>query len=161
MAESRAQVLALDFDGVISDSALESFLVAARTLVRVDPGAEAGRAASELDWSDAAALRSHSLYPDFLELMPLGNRAEDFGVAFRLLEQGRVRIDQAEFDAVREELGPDFLQVFHRTFYEERAALRAEDLRGWLALLEPFEPFVEVLRRRAEDRVLALSLIHI
>ena len=157
MTESRAEVLALDFDGVISDSVVESFVVAARTLARLDPGAGAARAASGLDWSDAAALRSHSLYGDFLELMPLGNRAEDFGVAFRVLEQGRTRIDQAEFDALREELGRDFLQQFHSTFYEERAALRAEDSRGWLALLEPFEPFVEVLRRRAEDRILTVA----
>jgi phosphoglycolate phosphatase-like HAD superfamily hydrolase len=157
MAESQAEVLALDFDGVISDSVVESFVVAGRTLSRLDPGAAAARATLELEGGDAAAVRSHPLYGDFLDLMPLGNRAEDFGVALRLLEQGRAPIEQPEFDAFREELGSDFLQKFHRVFYEERVALRSAGLGGWLALLEPFEPFVELLRRRAEDRILTVA----
>ena len=72
------RLLALDFDGVISNSAPEAFVVALRTYVAMkektalrDPSARiSGEAAPALD-----VVRGHELYRPFLELMPLGNRA--------------------------------------------------------------------------------------
>ena len=73
------KVLALDFDGVISDSAPECFWVALRTLVRLGP-IERYRVLlarlNELDGSRAReVIVESSLYREFLALMPLGNRA--------------------------------------------------------------------------------------
>ena len=148
-------VLALDFDGVISDSAFESFVVALRTFVRKAGEAPATSRFSDLVDVPIAKLDAHPLYQDFLELMPLGNRAEDFAVALCLLDRGEQVADQAGFDLFRESLDADFLAGFHHAFYGEREALRASDPGGWLGLLRPFEAFVSLLRRRAEDRVLA------
>jgi hypothetical protein len=151
MGESRERVLALDFDGVISDSAAESFVVALRTLARREPGSPWAKAAAELENVDSETVRAHPLYAGFLELMPLGNRAEDFGVALRILELGQTATDQGQFDRFRAGLGANFLEAFHRSFYRERAALRSADPARWLALLGPFEEFVALLRRRAGD----------
>ena len=151
------EVLALDFDGVISDSAAESFVVALRTLVRLDSGSPLAETNSDLSAADPEAVRAHPLYSGFLASMPLGNRAEDFAVALRLLEAGEEPEDQGEFDRFRESLGAEFLETFHASFYVERAALRTADPVRWLALLGPFEEFVALLRRRAADRILVLA----
>ena len=82
------KVLALDFDGVISDSAVESFAVALRTYVKLRPASKLQEVAREIARSSPEALRIHPLYRDFLDLMPLGNRAEDFAVALEVIESG-------------------------------------------------------------------------
>lgn len=149
--------LALDFDGVISDSALESFVVALRTIARCDPRPFWSSTRAELEQADPGTLRAHPLYRGFLKLMPLGNRAEDFAVALRIIEAGGAEVDQLKFDRFRESLGTDFLSKFHVSFYQERSALRSADPAGWVALLGPFPAFVKILRRRAADRVLAVA----
>ena len=151
------RALALDFDGVISDSAVESFVVALRTMARQDPGPAWASSLTRLAGADAARVRADSLYRGFLELMPLGNRAEDFAVALRLLESGGTVNDQAGFDRYRDGMSADFLTEFHVSFYRERESLRASDPVAWFGLLTPFSEFVELLHRRSGDRTLTLA----
>jgi len=98
------RALILDFDGVISDSALESFEVAFRTYLTLSPN-------SSLVHRDR-----DRLYPMFLELRPLGNRAEDFGVVLAALENEAPIASQEEYDAFREQRGASWLDHFHRRF---------------------------------------------
>lgn len=151
------EVLALDFDGVISDSILETFVVAVRTHGKLaDPGGHS-RAWDEIEKADLEAIRTHPLYQKFLELMPLGNRAEDFAVALAVIEAGVSVEDQLDFDRFGEGLGAEFLANFHASFYRERSAFRTADPVAWLALVAPFDEFVDLLRRRAGDRIFALA----
>ena len=66
--------------------------------------------------------------------MPLGNRAEDMGVALQRLAAGDRVENQAAWDALRRESSAEFLSEFHARFYLEREALRRHDLDAWLAL---------------------------
>ena len=61
----------LDFDGVISDSAPEAFVVAQETYRELRP-------ASGLDAPGREAAPAAALYAAFVEWMPLGNRARRF-----------------------------------------------------------------------------------
>ena len=83
------KVLALDFDGVISDSAAEAFVVALRTWAALEP--DSALAASPLAAPGGAPTRADieaaPPYPAFVEHMPLGNRAEDFGVVLAAIDQ--------------------------------------------------------------------------
>lgn len=151
------KLLALDFDGVISDSATESFAVALRTYAVLRPGGAMARQACALHGAAAAELRDAPVYRAFVELMPLGNRAEDFGVVLGLLEAGGWADDQGAYDAVRDGAPAGFLESFHACFYRERAELRAADRDAWVALLAPFEPIVEMLQRRAGDVTLCIA----
>lgn len=146
------RALALDFDGVISDSIGEAFEVALRTYARVRPEARVAALAAQAEPASQPAL-----FASFLALVPLGNRAEDFGVALEALERGASLPGQAAYDAFREELGPVWLRRFHESFYEERAALAARDRGRWLASMAPYAPFAALLRRRAGDAVLAIA----
>jgi phosphoglycolate phosphatase-like HAD superfamily hydrolase len=131
------KLLVLDFDGVIADSGPEAFAVALRTYLALQPD-------SPLRDRDHAAL-----YAAFLDLMPLGNRAEDFGVALAAIEAGVALPDQAAYDAWFASRDPAWLRAFHQRFYRERAAIADADPAGWRALLPAYPRFLDVLRRRA------------
>jgi phosphoglycolate phosphatase-like HAD superfamily hydrolase len=153
-------LVALDFDGVIADSAPEAFAVALRTWcalrpdspLRERPALLAGAVAPE-----RADVLADPLYGDFLELMPLGNRAEDYAVELAAIEAGvRIR-DQAAYDAYKRGLDSDWLRAFHRHFYRVRTALSEADPRRWHRLLAPYPEVPELLRRRAGDAILAIA----
>lgn len=154
------RVLALDFDGVIADSAPEAFTVAVRSLAALRPDSALAAHAERLDGQQApssAAVRAAPLYAPFLAAMPLGNRAEDYAVILLALEQGHALPDQASYDALRDAQDPAWLRRFHQRFYRERAALAARDPEGWSALMPPYSALLSVLRRRAADAALALA----
>lgn len=141
------KLLALDFDGVVSDSAREAFVVARRTYADLRPGTALRERAEEPLWRA------------FLALMPLGNRAEDYAAALAAIEAGvdDELADQAAYDAWREAQEPGWLQAFHRRFYEVRTALSETDRAAWLAMLGPYPRLLEILRRRAGSCAYAIA----
>jgi phosphoglycolate phosphatase-like HAD superfamily hydrolase len=96
-------------------------------------------------------------YAAFLELMPLGNRAEDYGVILAAIEAGAPVPDQAAYDAWRGRLDREWLRTFHKTFYRVRAALAQADPAGWEALLPPYPRLPAILRRRSGEVLLAIA----
>jgi phosphoglycolate phosphatase-like HAD superfamily hydrolase len=131
------KLLSLDFDGVLADSAREAFAVSLRAWHALRP-------ASRLRERAAA-----SFYAEFLALMPLGNRAEDYAVALAAIDAGATLADQAAYDAFYAAQDAGALRAFHERFYAERAALSEEDPGGWHAMLGPFPALLAILRRRA------------
>jgi phosphoglycolate phosphatase-like HAD superfamily hydrolase len=139
------KVLVLDFDGVIAQSAREALVVALRAYLELTPA------------SALATREAEELYRGFVELMPLGNRAEDFGVALRALDSGAQIADQPAYDAFYGALDPSWRREFHRLFYKLRAEFAARDPEGWRALLPPYPEFLEALRRHAGEVQLAIA----
>ena len=156
---SPPRLLALDFDGVVSDSAPESFVVALRTCVALPdaPLPEACRALASRRAPSLTEVAACPDYPAFLDAMPLGNRAEDFGVVLAALARGQALPDQASYDAALARHDEAWREAFHARFYQERARLSDEDREAWLALMGPYQPFLDVLRRRAGDCELAIA----
>ena len=157
------KLLALDFDGVISDSAPESFLVALRTYTELRPGTPlVQRAAPSSIAGDApapspAAVVAEPLYAGFVEHMPLGNRAEDYAAVLEALERDVPLPDQDAYDAFRAGLDADWLRDYHRRFYQQRSALMKRDPEGWQALIGPYTSFLAVLRRRRGEARFAIA----
>jgi phosphoglycolate phosphatase-like HAD superfamily hydrolase len=146
------QALVLDFDGVVSDSSREIFVVGLRTYSDLEPGSRLlaplerlGPGSRPADYDFAA----DPLYRAFRPLVPLGNRAEDFGVAFLAIEHGAAIADQDSYDAFFARQDRPWCDAFHRRFYEQRAAMRAESLPAWLELQLPYPAFLAALRRHA------------
>jgi phosphoglycolate phosphatase-like HAD superfamily hydrolase len=148
------KALVLDFDGVIADSAPEAFVVALRTHCALEPGSRLCRVLARLD---PRRLEADPLFAAFLELMPLGNRAEDYGVALAALEAGVALPDQSRYDAFKAAHDAARLRAFHERFYRVRAEWERADRSGWLALLAPYPAFLDVLRRRAGEVELAIA----
>ncbi len=143
------KLLALDFDGVISDSAREAFLVALRTYHELHPSSSLPE--------PRQAPETEGLYARFVELMPLGNRAEDFAVALAALESGTELQDQAEYDRYFASQSATRLQQFHTRFYEHRHAWSDRDPEEWLSLMAPYPEIVDLLKRRGADTELAIA----
>ena len=131
------ELLVLDFDGVIADSGREAFVVARRTYLEQRP--DSSRQARDDD----------ALYAAFVDVMPLGNRAEDFAVALAAIEAGVALPDQPAYDAFYAAQDPRWLRAFHERFYQVRTAFSRSDPAGWLALLRPYPRFLATLRRHA------------
>jgi phosphoglycolate phosphatase-like HAD superfamily hydrolase len=142
------KVLALDFDGVICDSAREVFQVGLRAYTQLQPDS---RLAASAEGESRDAIRH-----DFVQLTPLGNRAEDFGVALRAIDEGIEIRDQAGYDAYFASQDSAWLQAFHAEFYRQRIALREAGLDAWLRLHASYEPFDSALARLAHRLQLAV-----
>jgi phosphoglycolate phosphatase-like HAD superfamily hydrolase len=143
----RVKVLALDFDGVLCDSAREAYRVSVETYACEWPEHPLPEGAA----GDAA------LYARFLEAMPLGNRAEDYAVVLGALAGGVPLPDQAAYDAFRSSIAPERLRAFHEAFYRARGAWAARDPAGWLAEMRAYPGFGALLRRRAGEARLAIA----
>ncbi len=140
------KLLALDFDGVISDSAREAFAVATRTHADLsDDSPFGGRE------GDAA------LYDSFVALMPLGNRAEDYYAALEAIRREQDLPDQSAYDAFKASLDDAVQRDFHRRFYEVRAAWAERDPEGWRAAMAPYPGICETLRAMAAGVSLAIA----
>jgi phosphoglycolate phosphatase-like HAD superfamily hydrolase len=148
------KALVLDFDGVVADSAPEAFVVTLRTHCALEPGSRFCEVLARLD---PRLPQADPLFAAFLELMPLGNRAEDYGVALAALEAGVALPDQGAYDAFKAARDPASLRAFHKRFYVVRAEWERTDRAGWLALLAPYPAFLEILRRRAGQVELAIA----
>lgn len=145
-------MLALDFDGVIFDSAREAFGVALRAFADLEPGARFAELAN-----DPRSEAHPELYELFVAGMPLGNRAEDYGVILSAGQADAPLATQRAYDAYRDQLAPGWLEAFHARFYEVRAAWSARDPDAWLALMTPYPTILDLVRRRAGDVELAIA----
>jgi phosphoglycolate phosphatase-like HAD superfamily hydrolase len=154
------RLLALDFDGVISDSAPEAFVVALRTYCEVRPDSRHGDRDALLHGPAAPApeaIAGDALFAAFLEMMPLGNRAEDYAVVLDALDSDVQLPDQTAYDRFKAGLDPEWMRSFHKRFYRVRAAMTDADPAAWHRLIRPYPGVSELLRRRAGDALLAIA----
>jgi phosphoglycolate phosphatase-like HAD superfamily hydrolase len=154
------KVLALDFDGVVCHSLREVLATALATYEAMTPGSPliAGLRARHGDgrWH-ALDLAGDPVTRTFESLLPLGNRAEDFGVSLLAADERIELTDQSAYDAFYGAVPGEWRETFHSTFYEQRGAAYATDPSGWLALHDGYPSFLGVLRRRAGDATYALA----
>ncbi len=145
------RVLALDFDGVLCDSSREVLVVAVDAYASLQPASALLPGLRKLRGRALAgehSFRRDPLYRRFAELLPLGNRAEDFGVALWAIDGGLRVLDQTGYDAAHRHVGGAWRDAFHDRFYAARDALRAADVEGWRRLHLPYSGLAETLRGR-------------
>jgi phosphoglycolate phosphatase-like HAD superfamily hydrolase len=154
------RLLVLDFDGVISDSAPEAYVVALRTYCEMRPTSRHGDREALLRGPAAPApeaVAGDALFAAFLELMPLGNRAEDYAVGLEALDAGVPLPDQAAYDCFKAGLDPEWLRSFHKRFYRVRTVMSEAEPAAWHRLMGPYPGVPALLRRCAEDALLAIA----
>ena len=154
------RLLALDFDGVISDSAREAFVVALRTYCEMRPDSRLGDRDALLRGPAAPApeaIAGDAVFAVFLEMMPLGNRAEDYGVGLDAIASGVQLPDQTAYDRFKAGLDPEWMRGFHKRFYRVRAAMSDADPAAWQRLMGPYPGVTGLLRRCAGEVLLAIA----
>ena len=141
-------ILALDFDGVLCDSSREVFVIAVDAYASLEPGSalvDRLRPLRDDALGGGVDFRSDALYTVFSGLLPLGNRAEDFGVSLKAIENETVIEDQEGYDTFYCEIGQKWLDAFHHEFYAARSRLREADTGAWLELHFPYPGLAEIL----------------
>jgi phosphoglycolate phosphatase-like HAD superfamily hydrolase len=153
-------LLIFDFDGVISDSlhdsfftSLNAYLVAEKThslplTIPLDPPDRIFRFERE----------QPLLFAEFKRLIPLGNRAEDYFVIWRIIGSGAsedVR-SQSDFDRIKEKIRKPVLEAYGRDFYSSRMERQETDPDQWAGLSPVFRGIpaaVESLSARFEPAI--------
>lgn len=152
--------LVLDFDGVVIDSAREGLALSLRTYLDLDPASPLAGEVLTLEaalLSPRVGLESHPRLAAFMALMPLGNRAEDYGVTWAILDRGASVERQAEYDAFYAATDPGWRRTFHARFYELRREWSSARRAEWLSLHRPYAHLAELLRRRLGEVPYALA----
>ncbi|MBN2289427.1 MAG: HAD family hydrolase [Candidatus Glassbacteria bacterium] len=153
-----AYVLALDFDGVISDSLLESYLITWRIAGRFDPLlAPDDGFLPTLENIHRFRERHLMHWNSFRALVPFCNRGEDYLLAHRAVREKRHITTQEEFSSFARSQPRDQLDRFHQEFYVERYRLADENRQAWLALNAAYPGVADALEALAGRFTLAVA----
>jgi phosphoglycolate phosphatase-like HAD superfamily hydrolase len=151
-------LLALDFDGVISDSLLEAYLITWRISGRLDPTLAPADFSLPLCGTIHSFRSSHQAHwQAFSVLVPFGNRAEDYLVIQKAVCLGLSFASQEEFTAFRDTFGRSLLERFHELFYVERYQLADSERDRWLALNDAYPGVKQALRELSGRFELAVA----
>jgi len=153
-------ILAYDFDGVICQSANEIALVSLHAYLDLEPRSRLRRTLESIEATDPIWAYDFSRDEELRRLealTPLGNRAEDFGVALYIVENQLAADDQSAYDAHFQSRDQDWLDSFHKLFYHHRARLRSTSPELWLQLLPAYSWFVALLLQHREDATHAIA----
>jgi len=151
-------VLALDFDGVLCDSLLESYLITWRLAGGFDPGLapDEGPLPTMENIHD---FRRQNLehWSSFEALVPFCNRAEDYLLAHRAVCEKRGIETREQFIDFAGNQSRDELDRFHEAFYAERYRLAGQDRKRWLSLNSAYPSVAGTLSVLAEKFTLAVA----
>jgi len=103
------------------------------------------------------AEQNAALWKRFVELLPLGNRADDYGASLLAIATDTALPGQDEYNRFRRSLDQTALRAFRKRLYQLRAKWERSDPVGWRALLPAYPGICELLRRRAGEVQLAIA----
>lgn len=142
----KSQLIAFDFDGVISNSFYDSMMTAINTYIECVPKHHLP-VTEPLDGQSIFALEriEQELFKRFADLMPLGNFAQDYFVFLTILQtdQDVSAISQDHFNDIRASLNESDRINFNDRFYKNRHDMQINDPETWSLLLPPFPGIVE------------------
>ena len=143
------KIIAIDYDGVIVDSIMDSLFVSHNAYLRLY-GAEhkqyfGGTLFTFQNWPEKKKKYAQRIQ-EYRLLRPYIRMASDYGLIQKLMEEGRKIPNQQAFDHYREVTDFDFKR-YHDAFYQERMRLQQEDFQSWLKLVPPYYGIVTGIRR--------------
>ncbi|MFW6134833.1 MAG: HAD family hydrolase [Elusimicrobiota bacterium] len=149
------KILAVDYDGVIVDSVMDSLFVSHNAYLRLFGSASRQKFGGELftfqNWPVIQKKYKKEI-EYYRSLRPYIRGATDYGLIQKLMEEGREIRNQQEFDHYRQTVRFDF-KKFHDAFYEERKRLQQENFEGWLALEPPYKEVIRGMRQFAKEGI--------
>jgi len=149
------KVLAIDYDGVIVDSVMDSLFVSHNAYLKVYGNANKKNFGGELftfkNWSLIKEKYKKEI-EYYRSLRPYIRGATDYGLIQQLMEEGKYITSQREFDEYREEVEFDF-QKFHDAFYQARRDAQQESFEGWLSLSPPYKEFIKGIRKFVQEGI--------
>jgi len=147
------KILALDFDGVIVDSARECLFVSYNAYFRVYKRKKkdffGGEPFTFENWENIKK-RYKKEIEHYRIIRPYIRGANDYGLIVKLLEEKKIIENQKEFDKYRKSVVFDF-EAFHQEFYKERDRIQVMDFRAWFKLESAFPKITEDINKLLEE----------
>jgi phosphoglycolate phosphatase-like HAD superfamily hydrolase len=145
--------LALDFDGVIVDSILDSLFVGYNAYLNLY-----GSKAKKYFGGELFTFENwRKIRKDYQEeikyyrtLRPYIRGATDYGLIQKLMEEKKVIESQEDFDNYRRTAEFDF-EAYEIEFYRERERLQNIDYRAWFNLEPPYSKVIEGIKKLLEE----------
>jgi phosphoglycolate phosphatase-like HAD superfamily hydrolase len=145
---------------VIANSIHESFMTAINTYIQVVVD-------HSLPLSDPLTpdrvfefeKKYNNIYGKYVQAMPLGNRAEEYFVVFRLIERNdfdKIK-NQSHFTQYKMTLPEKERKTYDNLFYENRAILQKKDPQKWAKLIPPFTDVVVAIPALSERFTLCIA----
>jgi len=149
------KILALDFDGVIVDSVLDSLFVGHNAYLRFYNPKKKQYFGEEIftfeNW-EKIQKRFKKEIEYYRTFRPYIRGATDYGLIQKLLEEKRVIRNQEEFDVYRNNVDFDF-EGYEKAFYKEREQLQSINYRAWFNLEPPYRAIIEGIKILLADNV--------
>jgi phosphoglycolate phosphatase-like HAD superfamily hydrolase len=147
------KILAVDFDGVISDSALKSLFVSHNAYcqyfdlkVKKNFG---GKLFTFENWEEMKKQYKKEM-DDYRRLRSYIELSGDFFVIIKIMEEQIQIKDQQEFIAYRNQLQFDY-QFFRELFFEEKEKWQKKSFRKWFFLSPVFHEVVKGIQRFLQE----------
>lgn len=154
-------LLVFDFDGVICNSIYDSFKTAINTYLDLLPknNLPFNGPIESLESIFAFEKSNPEFFNAFRNLMPFGNRAEDYYIILQILEQDRANQIQTqkqyhEFETVLE---PSMLNAYGKAFYALRYSCQKKNVKTWSELSPAFPGVIEAVRQLTQRFQLAIA----
>lgn len=149
------KILALDFDGVIVDSVLDSLFVGHNTYLRLYGREVKKNFGGELftfeNWEKIKRNYQKEI-KYYRTLRPYVRGATDYGLIQKLMEEKKVIESQEEFDSYRNSVDFDF-EDYEKEFYKERERLQNIDYRAWFNLEPPYPKIIQGMKKLLEEEI--------
>ena len=147
------KILALDFDGVIVDSVLDSLFIGHNAYLRLCGQGKKKNFGGELftfeNWEEIKKHYQKEI-KYYRTLRPYIRGATDYGLIQKLMEEKKFIKTQEEFDNYRETIKVDF-ESYEKEFYQERERLQKIDYRAWFNLEPPYPKIIEGMKKLLEE----------
>lgn len=149
------KVLAVDYDGVIVDSVLDSLFVSHNAYLElVGPSQKnvfGGEKFTFQNWPLIKKRYTREIQY-YRSLRPYIRDAIDYGLIQKLMEEKRFIQNQQEFDQYRNTVKFEF-QKFHQLFYQERNKLQKISFTEWLKLEPAYEEVIRGIKQFIKEGV--------
>lgn len=147
------KILALDFDGVIVDSVLDSLFVGHNAYLRLYGPGEKKYFGGELftfeNWEETKKKHQEEI-KYYRTLRPYIRGATDYGLIQKLIEENKFIKNQEIFDNYRKAVEFDF-EAYEREFYRERERLQKINYRAWFNLEPAYPKVIEGIKKLLEE----------
>ena len=147
------KILAIDFDGVIVDSVLDSLFVGHNAYLRLyGPGKRkyfGGELFTFENWEETKKHHQEEI-KYYRTLRPYIRGATDYGLIQKLIEENKFVKNQKEFDNYRKAVKFDF-ENYEKEFYKERERLQNINYRAWFNLEPSYPKVIEGIKKLLEE----------
>ena len=149
------KILAVDYDGVISDSALKSLFTAHNAYCRYFGSEVKKNFGGEIFTFDNWERKKKEYHREMEKYQRLRAYVEyscDFLVMIKIIEEEIPVRDQQEFRKIRSELDLDY-EIFHELFFQEKEIWQKKDFTKWFALSPAYKGVTTGIKRLLQEGV--------